>query len=114
MTVDLENRRITAGDIVAEFDVDDYVRWRLMEGLDDIGITLTSAAEIDEFERSRPAFTADHHCGDVGHLRPTSNRIPLHGKAIPGVAISFTRAHGHRLVRPADRPDITPSGGVFL
>jgi 3-isopropylmalate/(R)-2-methylmalate dehydratase small subunit len=57
VTVDLENRRITAGDIVAEFDVDDYVRWRLMEGLDDIGITLTSAAEIDEFERNRPAFT---------------------------------------------------------
>ena len=40
----------------AEFDVDDYVRWRLMEGLDDIGITMTSASEIDEFERSRPAF----------------------------------------------------------
>ena len=44
-------------DAEAPFDVDDYVRWRLMEGLDDIGITLTSAAEIDEFERNRPAFT---------------------------------------------------------
>jgi 3-isopropylmalate/(R)-2-methylmalate dehydratase small subunit len=56
VTVDLEQRRITAGDIVADFDVDDYVRWRLMEGLDDIGITMTSASDIDEFERSRPAF----------------------------------------------------------
>ncbi len=56
VTVDLEHRRITAGGIVAEFDVDDYVRWRLMEGLDDIGITMTSASKIDEFERSRPAF----------------------------------------------------------
>jgi 3-isopropylmalate/(R)-2-methylmalate dehydratase small subunit len=56
VTVDLENRSITAGDVVAQFDVDDYVRWRLMEGLDDIGITMTSASQIDEFERSRPAF----------------------------------------------------------
>lgn len=56
VTVDLEQRRITAGDIVADFDVDDYVRWRLMEGLDDIGITMTSASDIDEFERNRPAF----------------------------------------------------------
>ena len=56
VTVDLENRTITAGDLVATFDVDDYVRWRLMEGLDDIGITMTSAAQIDEFERERPAF----------------------------------------------------------
>jgi 3-isopropylmalate/(R)-2-methylmalate dehydratase small subunit len=57
VTVDLEQRRITAGGIVADFDVDDYVRWRLMEGLDDIGITMTSASDIDEFELSRPAFT---------------------------------------------------------
>jgi 3-isopropylmalate/(R)-2-methylmalate dehydratase small subunit len=56
VTVDLEHRTITAGDLVAEFDVDDYVRWRLMEGLDDIGITMTSAAQIDEFERNRPGF----------------------------------------------------------
>ena len=56
VTVDLDQRRITAGDIVAEFDVDDYVRWRLMEGLDDIGITLQSADDITRFEQSRPAF----------------------------------------------------------
>ena len=40
------------------FEIDDYVRWRLMEGLDDIGITMTSASGIDEFEGGRPAFKA--------------------------------------------------------
>jgi 3-isopropylmalate/(R)-2-methylmalate dehydratase small subunit len=56
VTVDLENREVRAGDVVAGFDVDDYVRWRLMEGLDDIGITLQSASQIEEFERTRPAW----------------------------------------------------------
>jgi 3-isopropylmalate/(R)-2-methylmalate dehydratase small subunit len=56
VTVDLEKRQVTAGDIEAEFAVDDYVRWRLMEGLDDIGITLQYADEITAFEASRPAW----------------------------------------------------------
>ena len=56
VTVDLEARTISAGDIVAEFDVDDYVRWRLMEGLDDIGITLRYADDIQRFEATRPGF----------------------------------------------------------
>lgn len=56
VTVDLEARTVSAGDLVAEFEVDDYVRWRLMEGLDDIGITLQSADLIAEFEATRPAF----------------------------------------------------------
>jgi 3-isopropylmalate/(R)-2-methylmalate dehydratase small subunit len=56
VTVDLENRQVRAGDVVAEFDVDDYVRWRLMEGLDDIGITLQSAEQIEQFERGRPSY----------------------------------------------------------
>jgi 3-isopropylmalate/(R)-2-methylmalate dehydratase small subunit len=38
------------------FEIDDYTRWRLMEGLDDIGLTLRSAGEIAEFERHRPAW----------------------------------------------------------
>jgi 3-isopropylmalate/(R)-2-methylmalate dehydratase small subunit len=54
VTVDLDRREVRAGDIVAAFDVDDYVRWRLMEGLDDIGITLQYAADIDAFEAVRP------------------------------------------------------------
>lgn len=56
VTVDLEARQVRAGDLVAPFEVDDYVRWRLMEGLDDIGITLQYVADIDAFEAARPAF----------------------------------------------------------
>lgn len=56
VTVDLEHRTVTAGDITVDFDVDDYVRWRLMEGLDDIGLTLQYADEITRFESQRPEF----------------------------------------------------------
>ena len=56
VTVDLAAREVRAGDIVAAFDVDDYVRWRLMEGLDDIGITLQHADAITAFEARRPEF----------------------------------------------------------
>jgi 3-isopropylmalate/(R)-2-methylmalate dehydratase small subunit len=56
VTVDLNAREVRAGDIVATFDVDDYVRWRLMEGLDDIGITMARADEIGVFEANRPQF----------------------------------------------------------
>ena len=56
ITVDLESRTVSAGDLSADFEVDDYVRWRLMEGLDDIGITLQHADAISEFEASRPDF----------------------------------------------------------
>ena len=44
-----------AGDVVAPFEIDDYARWRLLEGLDDIGLTLQHADEI-AFEAARPAF----------------------------------------------------------
>jgi 3-isopropylmalate/(R)-2-methylmalate dehydratase small subunit len=57
VTVDLEAREVRAGDLVAPFEVDDYTRWRLLEGLDDIGLTLQHEAEISSFEASRPAFT---------------------------------------------------------
>ena len=56
VTVDLEAREVRAGDVVAPFQVDDYVRWRFLEGLDDIGITLRSEADITAFEAKRPAF----------------------------------------------------------
>ncbi len=56
VTVDLERREVRAGDLVAPFEVDDYVRWRLMEGLDDVGITMQSEPEITSFEKARPAF----------------------------------------------------------
>ncbi len=56
VTVDVAERTVTAGDLVVPFQIDDYTRWRLMEGLDDIGLTLREVEAIDVFERSRPAF----------------------------------------------------------
>jgi 3-isopropylmalate/(R)-2-methylmalate dehydratase small subunit len=55
VTVDLRSREVRVGDLVAPFEVDDYIRWRLLEGLDDIGITLQSADEITSFEARRAA-----------------------------------------------------------
>lgn len=56
VTVDLGSRTVTAGDIIAPFDVDDYTRWRLMEGLDDIGLTLRHETAIDDFETRRAGW----------------------------------------------------------
>lgn len=56
VSVDLEAKKIRVGDLEADFVIDDYVRWRLLEGLDDIGITMQHADEISEFEIGRPAF----------------------------------------------------------
>ena len=56
VTVDLVAREVRAGDLVAPFEVDDYVRWRLLEGLDDIGLTLRHEADITAFEAARPSF----------------------------------------------------------
>ena len=57
VTVDLDKQQIRAGRLSADFDVDGYVRWRLMEGLDDIGITLQSVDLITAFEKQRPGIT---------------------------------------------------------
>ena len=57
VTVDLGAREVRAGDVVAPFEVDDYTRWRLLECLDDIGITLQHADAITGFEAARPSFT---------------------------------------------------------
>lgn len=56
LAVDLEARTVTAGTIVLPFDIDDYTRWRLLEGLDDIGLTLRREGEIAEFEKARPSW----------------------------------------------------------
>ncbi|WP_019811386.1 3-isopropylmalate dehydratase small subunit [Saccharomonospora halophila] len=53
--VDLRDRTVRAGAFVSGFTIDDYTRWRLMEGLDDIALTLRHSDEIDAFERRRPA-----------------------------------------------------------
>ncbi len=56
VTVDLRSRTITAKDIVAPFQVDDYIRWRLLEGLDDISLTLRHEAEVAAYEATRPSW----------------------------------------------------------
>jgi len=64
VTVDLESRTVRAGDgvpgsgpaIEAAFQIDDYTRWRLLEGLDDIGITLGHDADIAAYEATRPSW----------------------------------------------------------
>ena len=56
VTVDLQARTVTAGALTAPFEVDDYVRWRLMEGLDDVGLTLKHVDTIGEFEANRLAY----------------------------------------------------------
>ncbi|GGF44720.1 3-isopropylmalate dehydratase small subunit [Microbacterium sorbitolivorans] len=56
MTVDLVERIATLGDFSAPFEIDDYTRWRLLEGLDDIGLTLRHQDEITQFEARREAW----------------------------------------------------------
>ena len=53
ITVDLESRTVSYGPISHPFAIDDYTRWRLMEGLDDIGLTLKQTDSIDAFEEKR-------------------------------------------------------------
>ncbi|MBC9956715.1 3-isopropylmalate dehydratase small subunit [Yimella sp. cx-51] len=56
VTVDLVERTVVAGEHVFAFEVDDYTRWRLLEGLDDISLTLRHADDITQFEESRPSW----------------------------------------------------------
>jgi 3-isopropylmalate/(R)-2-methylmalate dehydratase small subunit len=56
VTVDLDRRVVEAPEVSEPFDIDDFTRWRLMEGLDDIGLTLRHTGEIDRYEASRAAW----------------------------------------------------------
>jgi 3-isopropylmalate/(R)-2-methylmalate dehydratase small subunit len=76
LTVSLEDRTVSCGDVTVPFEIDDYVRWRLMEGLDDIGLTLKEEAAITAFESTREAW------------RPTT----LPAKHLPVVPIVSARA----------------------
>jgi 3-isopropylmalate/(R)-2-methylmalate dehydratase small subunit len=78
ITVDLEARTITCDDVVVPFQVDDYTRWRLIEGLDDIGLTLEHADEIAAFEAERESW------------RPAT----LPAKHLPPVEIKAARPAG--------------------
>ncbi|MBZ2198594.1 3-isopropylmalate dehydratase small subunit [Occultella gossypii] len=78
VTVDLEARTVICGDVVAQFQIDDYTRWRLMEGLDDIGLTLEHESEISDFEAQRQPW------------RPKT----LPAKHLPAVEIEAARPVG--------------------
>jgi len=56
ITVSLEAKTVSYGSTVVAFEIDDYTRWRLMEGLDDIGLTLKNIDSVSAFEASRAAF----------------------------------------------------------
>lgn len=80
VTVDLASRTVTCDDVVVPFQVDDYTRWRLMEGLDDIGLTLQHADEIRAFEQRReswrPATLPAKHLPPV-EVRPARPVVTL-------------------------------------
>ena len=56
VTVDLQAKQVTYGDVAVPFDVDDYTRWRLLEGLDDVGLTERNLPDIEAFEGTRPVW----------------------------------------------------------
>ena len=56
VTVDLEAKNVRVSGSVYPFELDDYTRWRLMEGVDDIGLTLRKIDDVTAFEKKRPAF----------------------------------------------------------
>jgi len=56
VTADLESKTVSYNDTTLNFEIDDYTRWRLMEGLDDIGLTFTKIDKVSEFESKRATF----------------------------------------------------------
>ncbi|MDF2808571.1 MAG: 3-isopropylmalate dehydratase small subunit, partial [Cellulosimicrobium sp.] len=78
VTVDLVARTASAQDVTVPFQIDDYTRWRLMEGLDDIGLTLQHEDEISAFEATRASW------------RPKT----LPAKTLPKVEIEAARPVG--------------------
>ena len=56
VTVDLVDKTVQAGELTCPFQVDDYTRWRLLEGLDDISLTLDNVDDITAFEAGRPSW----------------------------------------------------------
>ena len=56
VVVDLESREVRAASLVSEFEVDDYTRWRLLQGLDDVDLTLRHIEKIESYEASRASY----------------------------------------------------------
>lgn len=86
VTVDLGTRTVTCDDVVVPFQVDDYTRWRLMEGLDDIGLTLQHEEEITAFEATRDAWRPK--------TLPAKHLPPVEIKAARPVEVALGRRPG--------------------
>ena len=56
VTVDLQARQVTYADVTVPFEIDEYTRWRLLEGLDDVGLTERHLDDVERFEADRPAW----------------------------------------------------------
>jgi 3-isopropylmalate/(R)-2-methylmalate dehydratase small subunit len=56
VTVDLQAKQVTYGTVTVPLEIDDYTRWRLLEGLDDVGLTERNLTDIETFEAGRPAW----------------------------------------------------------
>jgi 3-isopropylmalate/(R)-2-methylmalate dehydratase small subunit len=56
LTVDLQAKEVRYGAVTLTFEIDDYTRWRLLEGLDDVGLTERHLEEIEAFETRRPSW----------------------------------------------------------
>src|SRR3982750_1090468 len=56
VTVDLQAEQISYGQVTVPFDIDEYTRWRLLEGLDDVGLTERHLDDIEAFEAQRPSW----------------------------------------------------------
>jgi 3-isopropylmalate/(R)-2-methylmalate dehydratase small subunit len=56
VTVDLQAKQVGYDDVTVAFDIDDYTRWRLLEGLDDVGLTERNLPDIEAFEAGRPSW----------------------------------------------------------
>ena len=67
--MDLRAKTVSAKDFTAPFQIDDYTRWRLLEGLDDTALTLRHADSIDSFEAGRPVW------------KPTTTPVPVNAAA---------------------------------
>ncbi|WP_147796038.1 3-isopropylmalate dehydratase small subunit [Cellulomonas sp. Y8] len=86
VTVDLEAKTVTCDDVVVPFQIDDYTRWRLMEGLDDIGLTLQHEDEITAFEATRDAWRP--------RTLPAKHLPPVEIKAARPVELSLGKRPG--------------------
>jgi 3-isopropylmalate/(R)-2-methylmalate dehydratase small subunit len=64
VTVDLQAKQVGYDDVTVAFDIDDYTRWRLLEGLDDVGLTERNLPDIEAFEAGRPSW--------LPHAQPVS------------------------------------------